>query len=196
MEPGLCGKLDKVMSLFANFDGLWLVAGGWALDLYLGAVTREHEDVDIAVARADQLKLQRYLAGWDLKVATPHVRGELTQWARDEWLDPPVHEIHASNPEYDPPWLEVLLDEIANGQWAYRRNLAITHSLEKVICHSPAHLPYLCPEVVLLYKAKDPRPQDEADFLAVREALDAERRSWLRQALEACHYNHTWLAEL
>ena len=31
-------------------DFLWFVAGGWAIDLFLGTRTRDHEDLEIAVA--------------------------------------------------------------------------------------------------------------------------------------------------
>jgi hypothetical protein len=31
----------------------WWVAGGWALDLYLGKVTRVHKDLDVGIFRED-----------------------------------------------------------------------------------------------------------------------------------------------
>ena len=37
----------------ARMDGAdfpWFVAGGWAIDLFLGTRTRDHEDLEIAVA--------------------------------------------------------------------------------------------------------------------------------------------------
>jgi hypothetical protein len=43
----------------------WLF-GGWAVDFYVGAVTRPHFDVDLAVWRADEQRLARLLEedGW------------------------------------------------------------------------------------------------------------------------------------
>ena len=32
----------------------WFIAGGWAIDLFLGRKTREHADVDFALSRLDQ----------------------------------------------------------------------------------------------------------------------------------------------
>jgi hypothetical protein len=54
-------------------------------------------------------------------------------------------------------------------------------------------IPYLAPEIQLLYKAKGRRPKDEADFMHTLPALDRERRQWLRNALTMAHPRHPWL---
>jgi putative ABC transport system permease protein len=47
----------------------WFVAGGWALDLFLGRVTRPHHDVDIALFREDQRQLRsHFIAGRDFDI--------------------------------------------------------------------------------------------------------------------------------
>lgn len=50
--------------------------------------------------------------------------------------------------------------------------------------------------MVLLYKAKHLRPQDELDFAAARDGLGGAHRAWLRAALEQVHPGHPWLARL
>src|SRR5262249_13701142 len=57
-------------------------------------------------------------------------------------------------------------------------------------------IPYLRPECVLLYKARDPRPKDEADFAAIVPELDDGSRRWLAGALATAHPTHRWLATL
>jgi hypothetical protein len=57
-------------------------------------------------------------------------------------------------------------------------------------------LPYLRPEIVLLYKAKNLGDHDRADFEQTRERLDAGSRQWLRLALERVHPGHEWLPVL
>ncbi|HEU5381681.1 MAG TPA: hypothetical protein VFV38_40190 [Ktedonobacteraceae bacterium] len=57
-------------------------------------------------------------------------------------------------------------------------------------------IPYLAPEIQLLYKAKDLRPKDEADFTRVLPALDGKRRQWLAQSLALVHPGHVWLTKL
>jgi len=64
----------------------WAVAGGWAIDLYLGRVTRQHADVDIAVWRDEQLRLREALPEWRFSIAdsgqlrtSPKHRARLTK---------------------------------------------------------------------------------------------------------------------
>jgi len=57
---------------------------------------------------------------------------------------------------------------------------------------SPTGVPVLSPEVVLLFKTKSPREKDECDFQNMREALDASRKQWLQDSLNACDPNHLW----
>src|SRR5215217_6159976 len=48
---------SRLSSLMRSFDAPWWVAGGRALDLWMGRQTRAHQDVDVAVLRADQKQL-------------------------------------------------------------------------------------------------------------------------------------------
>ena len=40
-------ELDRVMT---GFDRPWFVSGGWAIDLFVGRVTREHEDIEMGLS--------------------------------------------------------------------------------------------------------------------------------------------------
>jgi hypothetical protein len=170
----------------------WFVAGGWAIDLYLGRVTREHADVDVAVYRRDQAAVRRHLEteGWVLRKV---VARQLEPWAGGEWLSLPVHEVHAAREQGEPARLEVLLNEGDDQLWRFRRRPEITRPRAQVELRSPEGLPFLAPEVVLLFKASGTRPADDADFEACRGALDSERRAWLRAALAAMDAGHRWL---
>lgn len=44
-----------------GFEGKWCIAGGWAIDLYLGKEIRTHGDIEILVFREDQKILKNYL---------------------------------------------------------------------------------------------------------------------------------------
>jgi hypothetical protein len=58
-------------------------------------------------------------------------------------------------------------------------------------------IPYLCPEIVLLYKASERSPKNEAaDFALARARLSDAAASWLACALETCHPQHPWLSHL
>lgn len=54
----------------------------------------------------------------------------------------------------------------------------------------------LAPEVQLLYKSKQPRPKDQADFEAVLPSLTGGQREWLRAALTIVSAGHPWLRVL
>jgi hypothetical protein len=52
---------SNVFSLMYGFHKPWCIAGGWAIDLFLDQITREHHDIEIAIFREDQMKLKNYL---------------------------------------------------------------------------------------------------------------------------------------
>lgn len=60
----------------------------------------------------------------------------------------------------------------------------------------PGRHPHLAPEIQLFYKAKQPRPKDEADFAAVLPFLTQERRRWLSEALAHSFGAHPWQDQL
>lgn len=168
----------------------WCIAGGWALDLFLGTVSREHGDVDVALFREDQGALRQHLSGWTLRKAED---GALSDWREGESLQPPVHEVHATRVGLR---MELLLNEREGDTWVYRRDARVRMPVERLILRAEPGLPVLCPEVVLLYKAKAPRAVDTADFEAVRSRLSESQRQWLREALDIAHPSHPWSAAL
>lgn len=164
----------------------WWVAGGWAIDAFIGAPSREHGDIDIAVLRRDQRVLRNYLRDWQLRKV---VDGSIQLWGEEEVLELPIHEIHANSGDAQ---LEFLLNEAEGDRWVYRRNNAISMPLPRLTVRSAWGVPSLCPEVVLLYKAKQPTQRDHDDFARVLPILDAQARKWLASALIACHPGHEW----
>ena len=62
-------------SVGATMDrlGIWsAVAGGWAIDLWLGEQTRDHHDIEVVVRRCDQHRLHAALsADWELFALDP-----------------------------------------------------------------------------------------------------------------------------
>jgi hypothetical protein len=152
------------------------------------------------VFRSDQLHLQRHFAGWYLYVAHG---GALHPWREGDYLNMPFHTIWAYKPNNLPPHtpdmeadLEFLLDDFSGDEWRFRRGPTITRPLSKVIMRTAEGIPYLAPEIALLYKAREYRAEDEADFSNAVMQLDDERAAWLAQALDASLPGHEWLARL
>jgi hypothetical protein len=177
-----------------------MFAGGWAIDLFLGKVTRWHKDVDVAIFREHQLDLQLYLPGWQIFVPRS---GKLEPWRQGEYLQLPTHNVWAYRPGQSgagsvevQPDLEVLFNERAGVNWLYRRNPLITRPLTLACLTTPSGIRYLAPEIVLLYKAKGTRDTDREDFEAALGALSDEQRLWLQAALRVDKPDHEWLGHL
>jgi hypothetical protein len=92
--------------------------------------------------------------------------------------------------------MEVLLDASEQDLWMFRRNTEIRRPLLAVVRRNPHGVPYLAPEVQLLYKARSMRPKDQADFECVAPRLDAAARAWLRESLLKTYPGHPWAATL
>lgn len=190
------GDVIQAVELFAGYDRPWAVCGGWAIDLYLGRVTRTHKDVDFAILRKDQLIIQEHLLsrGWNLEKA---MRGQLVPWQAGEWIDLPVHVIWCRNSQASPDFVELLFNEVDDTNFMFRRNLLITFPAEKMIISSSSGIPILAPEIVLLYKsAKAEDPAAAADFKSVLPSLCTESHDWLRTSLKKGYTDHIWLKEL
>ena len=183
----------SIASVMSDFQPSWFVAGGWAIDLFLEKETRPHEDIEIAVFRKDQIALHDYFNGWLLQKI---VNGEPVVWQQNERLSLPTHEIHCFNETMQPPQIEILLNESNKTNWIYRRNQKIRRPLTKIQFETGAGEKFLCPEIVLLYKSKNPRTKDEQDFQAVVKHLEAEQKQWLREAIRICNPEHHWLLSL
>ena len=187
-------KLRPAASALAQASFPWWVAGGWALDLYLGRRIRPRKDIDIAVLRRDQLALRGQLLGWDIRVAHD---AALSHWPPGVWLSPPLHELWA-RPSGTRRWLcEFLLNEAANERWVYRRDPRVTYEMPRLLSSEAAGVRILPPEIVLLYKSKDPREEDEIDFGVMLPALTTEAVDWLTRALwVTASARHGWLQRL
>lgn len=194
MDSELFDVPPKVAALMRGFGRDWFIAGGWAVDLYLGEVTRAHEDVEVAVFRQDQSALWGHFGGWSWRKAVG--QGVLSEWPRGEVLELPVHEVYAFKESAEPREIEFLLNESDERGWVFRRDARIARALDRCRMISEAGVPFLSPEIVLLYKSKNPRLKDEQDFAAVVARLDGEQKTWLRGALEVCDPGHEWLRDL
>lgn len=188
--------IETIARELSAFSGQWAIASGWALDLFLGRVTRLHHDADIVVARADQLLLQSYLVerGWSL--VTPFEK-RLEPWPKHMRLELPRHQIHAHRAE---AFIDILLTDMEAGVWRYRRNPRIVCAETQALWRTPTGWPCLSPELILLFKSQNTsdkeRGKDAIDFETVAPHLNPEQRAWLRWALIATDPQHAWIEQL
>ena len=112
-------------------------------------------------------------------------------------LDLPIHGIWARrSAEPSAPWTcEFLLNEERDDESIFLRNEAIGRPLEE-IGDERNGVPFLRPEIVLLYKSSERSPKNDTDFAAVVPRLSREARLWLRAALERYDSRHPWVDAL
>jgi hypothetical protein len=186
----------KVVDLLRDLPCRWGVAGGWALDLFLNRVTRNHKDIEIAIFRVDQLALQTYLSscGWSFEFVKD---GRLYIWPLSERLNLPVHEIWCRKTDGGLRRLEVLLNERSEDEFIFRRDARITIAVDRAFEESAAGIPILAPEIVLLYKSKRADDDKERkDFSGLLDSLELRRRTWLFDSIAKMDAAHPWLAVL
>jgi len=185
----------EVVALLDGAACPWWIAGGWAIDLFVGRQTRAHDDIDVLILRDDQLAMQQALPGWDLHAADPP--GSLRRWRVGEVLPAGVHDIWCRRTPTSTWSLQVMIDDASDGVWSYRRDARIERSVDELdgnACNGDPRV--LAPEVQLLHKSTAPRPKDEADFLAARALLGPDQRRWLQRSVALTSPNHHWLAQL
>ena len=180
----------EVAGRLASVDVPWGVAAGWALDLFLGEVTRTHDDLEIAVPAARFDEIVAALPGFQWKVA-----GDGRIWPYPRHLDRHF-QTWLWDAEQDCFRLDVFREPHTDDRWVCRRDPSITLDYAELILRTPAGVPYLIPEVALLFKAKHTRDKDEADFARVLPELSSLRRDRLRAWLTQVHPGHHWIDAL
>jgi uncharacterized protein (DUF952 family) len=187
----------RVLRAMASFSRPWWVAGGWAIDSFLGRKSRPHADLEVSVLSADQSALRGHLYGWDMRVAA---NGMLTPWDGKS-LHPPYHQLWsrqgtqpALTPDEfsaDPTMLDVLIEDHVGDVWHFRRNNAISRPLHEFGGLSNG-VPFVRPEIALLYKSKGMRFKDQRDFEHTLPKLDSDAKQWLLNALQVVYEQHPW----
>lgn len=188
---------QDVATFFASLTVPWWISGGWAIDLFLGRQTRPHVDIDVQVLREHQHEIRSRFEGWDIQAAasTP------SEWPFYEWkighlLRPETHDIWCRPSETTPWAIQLMIADTSSDRWLFRRDPEITRPLSSIGRATSEGIPYLSPDIQLLYKAKGKRPKDDQDFLQALPHLDQASRSWLQHALALTHPHHPWLERL
>jgi hypothetical protein len=193
-------EVFAVARFLEDFPGLWWIGGGWALDIWAGEPSREHEDIEICVLRSDQVALQAYCAGWHFFTPVndqwaPMADGELLEFPRTMWQLRRTPETQA--PDGMPTEFEFILNDVDDGEWQYQYNRDIHLPVDRIIDTSPLGLAVTAPEIVLLHKGWwTHRQKDDHDFLRVRHLLNATQRAWLHRELKSHQPDNPWLLEL
>ncbi|MFJ9109195.1 nucleotidyltransferase domain-containing protein [Streptomyces sp. NPDC102283] len=170
----------------------WCVAAGWALDLFRGGRTRVHGDIEIAIPEAGFPEVRRRFPGYVFDAAGS---GRIWEDARPETLAA-VHQTWLRDPATGNYLLDVFREPHDGDTWICRRDERIRLPYSEIIHHTQDGIPYLAPELVLLFKAKHVRPKDQRDFDATVPHLTRTQRTTLAELLARVHPGHAWLTDL
>ncbi|GAA5161718.1 hypothetical protein GCM10023321_46390 [Pseudonocardia eucalypti] len=115
-------------------------------------------------------------AGWalDLFVGDGHA------WPFPEEADN-QHQTWLHEPATGQYRLDVFREPHRGDWWVCRRDASITLPYDDLILRTSDGIPYVIPEVALLFKAKSPRAKDVADFPQALPAMDRSRRARLSE---------------
>ena len=169
----------------------WWFAGGHALELFASASWREHGDIDAGILCADVPRVSRALAHIEMHSAHD---GKLYPLRPGDSALAEANSVWCCERAGGPWRFELLLDWSEGSDWVCRRDPSVRMPLDEIARRSADGVLYLRPEIQLLYKAKNLRPKDEADFAVVAPLLDRAASHWLRAALARMHPGHPWLA--
>ena len=164
----------------------------------MGKQTRSHFDTDITIARRDQLAAQLYLNNWDFYSTKRNENGEivLEKWETGKILGQEYPGVWAREVGESHWRFEFLFHEINNQTWTFRHDDSVKHPLVEIGGVSPDGIPYLLPEIALLYKAARLRDVDKGDFQKVLPYLNQTQRTQLLTDLQKFEPEHPWLAAL
>jgi hypothetical protein len=172
-------NLSFVQAYFADYPARYWIAGGWALDLFVGRVRRPHTDVDVLVLARDLDRVEQSFTDPRPTVENPNT-GDQRTWQPGETLTPGP-DVLAFPDDLFPAPLRIVLAASDGDDWIYHRGRGtLRKPLDDITLTTPEGIPYLAPEIVLLFKSRSTRPKDTEDFHDVAPHLDPRRRTWLQ----------------
>jgi len=192
--------------------------GGFAIELFLNRSIRKHGDIDISVFWNDRNKIILYMQslGWqvyemysggiahhitDIKNQIKAKRNifcfkdgcELVRLIAQSDKDMYYLDFnHREQKELN--FIEYLFNNNSVNSFLYARNEDISLPLSKAIL-SQSEIPYLAPELVLLYKSTETEREGyQLDYNSAMAEMNTEQKLWLQAALKTMNPSgHKWL---
>lgn len=175
-----CLKVKKSMD---KFGFPWFVAGDWAIDLFLKRETRTHQGIEIGIYRKQQMKLYRHFEKnkkWYIDNTSRIGKVVKKEWNK-EYLRLPIHDVYIA---YDDLEMKVVLHEKDEDHWLYTANPEIRLEESRAILVAENGIPYLCPEIVSLYKTRDMGDVDLEDIANALGKMNEAQRKWLIDSIK------------
>jgi len=187
-------SVTEIKQLFAQAPFAWGLAGGYAIEQFVGKPIREHGDTDIVVFRDNQIQVQRWLTDWQLYAADPP--GTLRPWLTEEYLPFGIHDIWCHQTDADSWQMQMMLAEVEGDEWFSRRNSRVRGQRADLFTNYN-DMPCIKVEVQLLFKARNMRSKDNLDFQASLPLMSKNARQWLFDQLSLSFpEGHIWQRNL
>ena len=208
--------LEKLKDFMAESSFPWAICGGFALDLFLGRNIRPHGDIDLCLLEKDRESAKEYALGKGWQVY------EFRGWGKVRPLEQGMHSDPGRNlmcvgegcdlvkfyPCEDAGmlyhqffhtgmkafhYLEFLFNSTCGADLVLDQRKGLRRELSKAFLLRDG-IPYLAPEIVLLYKASDSEnPEYQLDFHETYPNLNDEQRSWFLQSMHQLYpKGHPW----
>lgn len=213
--------VTETNALLKNGGFEYAVCGGFAIELFLDKSIRKHGDIDISAFWHDRDKIILYMRSLDFDIYEPcgnrichHITDVSNQVKAKRNLfciKPdsnfavffPQDEKDMCRIEFDgngqtkSDFVEIIFNDTNGGNFLYARNNEISLPLDKAIMNRNG-IPYLAPELVLLYKSTDiEREGYQADYDAAMQKMNTGQKNWLKKALQKMYPSgHEWLKEI
>ena len=203
---------------FLNCGGFdYAICGGFALDIFTNSDTRMHSDIDVCVFERDKDIIFLYMEenGWSiyefcgqgivhfvdtvdkcqsgrnlmcLKDACELVKF----YPSDRGVDYFLHEFYYTGIN-SLNYLEFLFNTAESNDFIFDGNHDIRREIGKAILLKH-NVPFLAPEIVLLYKSRDiERQWYQYDYEKAISKMDNEQMSWFYNGLDVLYPNgHMW----
>ncbi|MED4732003.1 hypothetical protein P9597_28510 [Aneurinibacillus migulanus] len=189
-------SIKEINQVFSKMTAIWCIAGGEALDLHLGKKSREHSDLDVVIYREQQQDVYQSLSSeWMLYKAE---NGKLNPWEDGEFLES-INDVWVSKNANSPWSFQIMFIDSVNDNWVYRREKSIKQPKSSIYIRTSEGIPYLKPEIQLLYKAGSSkvREKDFKDFQTMLPLLSPEEKKWLKLSLKKQFpEGHNWIRYL
>ena len=180
---------------FRPYPRPWWIAGGWAVDLRVGHVTRHHDDLDVLILHRDLPTFREALGQLSAVVHEP-ASGKTWPWREDESIVPGRHALLIQANFAGIEKAHVLLAASDGEQWVNHRGGGRNRMPLKSVGLVRDGLPYLIPRLTLQFKWATLRPQDDADFHSLLPFLDESDRALLAAGIRSLKPDHPWLPYL
>jgi len=144
------------------------------MELHTGRQWRSHGDTDVGIVRSKANSAHEWLdADWDLWVASVE---RLTPWAGEALLaDQSQNSVWARRPSDPFCSLDICVEAGDADGRAYRRDPTTQRPWDEAVLRTADGIPYLAPDLQLLFRSKDPRHKDDQDLGEVMEDLSEQQ---------------------